>query len=464
MPIDDIYGAPFRMALSAQQVDNQADMNRFRMRMAEEAAQRDAEKFALDKESAQMKNEAQRFALETARKNAPVMQQTAAQTAQNQLAAAREQDAVFAYRADPDNLMRRLRYGGQVSPEEETKLAAEVFGKVDAPDYAPPDMRQFAMEQPETEDDKQWYRGFRLEKQAEAQAAAKRGGKSGRFEAKDAVTMYGDMFLPLLKKRYPDMKDGELKTMLNSVCFKYAGIVNSENYNDMTPEQKSRLPQILVGGSSMEDEAADSETAIRIYGNQFANMSDKDKQKVLDMLKAFNVYRKQFREKNYDRNSPEYLSGLRELEKKWLAMANEKNFGNWRDTYSDLKSPIYDELADVEYDHTLKELQAAEAAMMKDYPRWYGWVKKNQDTIISDGTAPFMYNIMSMPRQLVGESVVKYRDAKIFFGKDRAEALYPEAAQYVEEFIPRLKKIQALRDALSDREAWKKANRERKSI
>lgn len=272
MAIAEMYGAPFRLALAAEEADRRAANDRFRMEMAQEANQRERERWEMEK------------------KNAPAVQELAALTLQNQIDAARRQGDVNAYLADMDNPMRRLRYGLQVSPEEETKLAAGLFGKVDAPDYAPPDMRQYAMEQPETEDDKRWLRGFRLTREAQRQAAARaaRGSRwtgMGKADAAAAVAMYGDIYLPLLKKQYPDMSKDEMNVMLTSACLKHAAITADPGYQKMSPEDRAQVPQRIIGGNGAQGDEFNAEYYTGRYGSYYTKLDNDAKTRLHNAAK-----------------------------------------------------------------------------------------------------------------------------------------------------------------------------------
>lgn len=139
------------------------------------------------------------------------------------------------------------------------------------------------------------------------------------------------------------------------------------------------------------------EQAEELYGAQYRDMSDKDKKKLEVMLTEFSAKQKAFEEQKYPHGSIKELNALRELEEYWRQMANEAGFGNWGDTYSDVKSPIFNKLHHADYAVHLKELREREKALDKKNPRFVDFVKRHPN-VSGDEAKKYSIAIGDVPR------------------------------------------------------------------
>lgn len=445
MAIAEMYGAPFRLALAAQESDRRARREQFQMELAQVADQREREKFALAMENARRQNKMADFQMELARKNAPIMEQVAALEAKNKLTSAQNAADVnaFVLRDRALDPARKLRYGIPLAAKEQ-EAAVRRTGFIPAGPLSIPTFTvDPALTRPETEDDRQWIRGLRLMQHAEAQAAAKARGTRGIFamDLKGQKAMLKNELLPHLEKYYGERS----KEYLDGLTEQLAQFVNSEQYQSMTPQERAKVPAALVKNfwyrnASQKDrsEFEERETENRLAGlylKQWDQSADDDRKAVKSAYSKYSTAAKTLEDDlasgEVKRGSKDHLTRLREIDEAW----NEaKGIGKF-------KSPVYNELLHLEYDLTLKELQAAEAALMRDYPRWYGAVKdKYGDTAIGGLGGKFRYyDVYRSP-------------AAYYVNRD------PESRDFFDNFIPRLKEVQALRDALTAREGWIKQN------
>lgn len=456
MAIAEMYGAPFRLALAAEEADRRAANDRFRMEMMREANRRERERW------------------EQAQKNAPAAQELAAATLRNQIEAQKDQEAFRFYRDRDTDLdaERKLRFGIPLTPEDRDTITKMSVGmdnfQLGPANYPVPkfnfdptsleDARRFVMQTPETEDDKRWLRGFRLAREAQEQAAAKRGGRGTlAMERKDMHALMKNELMPHLTKFYGD----KAKDYLDGMTEQLAQIENSEQYQSMTPQERAKVPAALVknfwyrnASQKERSEFEERETEDRLSGlylKQWANADDDDRKSVKSAYSKYSpaaeALEKDLATGKVARGSAEHLQRLREIDKAWNGA---KGIGKF-------KSPVYNELLHLEYDHVLKELQAAEAEMMRDYPRWYKAVKNKHGEIAIDRLGgKFGYSFMRVAPPPADERSSSQGSEIVYGMRDLIKS--NEDTEFYQKFIPRLRKIQKLRDALKAREGWIEQN------
>lgn len=243
------------------------------------------------------------------------------------------------------------------------------------------------------------------------------------------------LFNSAVAKGTIDPEKAKSKEIIEAATNIYNNAKNSGQ--DITPQQafnmaagiKDQLPTI-------------SEQAEKLYGAQYNDLDDADKKKLELMLTKFSAAKNSFDKKNYPKGSAEELKKLRELEEYWRQMANAAGFGNWFDTYSDVKSPIFERLQHADYAAVHDEMLAREKALAEKYPRYFAWAKNNPGV-----------SIRNYENYLVSPDEYTY----IAAGRDTQRT----PPKYYLDFKNEMLKIQELRDHLRKLEGRIENNKNR---
>lgn len=201
-----------------------------------------------------------------------------------------------------------------------------------------------------------------------------------------------------------------------------------------------------------------SEQAKNLYGTQYNDLGDKDKEKLEAMLTKFSKLKQDFEDAKYSKGSIEELNALRELEEQWRQMANISGFGNWLDTYSDVKSPIFDRLQHADYAVNFQDLQEREKSLSEKYPRYFKWAKDNPNIAIRNYAkylvAPEEYEETTMNMSVPNDSSPTPMRINI-------PVKTKKVPQYFQDFQNEMFKLQQLRNHLVELEKRINANKNR---
>lgn len=446
-----------RFAMNVERMRDAAEQRQSRR----EAESRREQLFQLSLADAKRKNEIaardHAFTLD----NLDKAQQLARIKTDNALAAARDAQNLLAYqKRDYDPLAEGLgsiRAGQSFSqlPADQKEAVTMHFGEHGAVDGSGTVMdndtvRSFALN-PDASGKFDRFQGLRnLEWRGALTSSAtagvgKKGNKTGKTSAGD-FSLYADLFTPTYNRLLAENmipKGADRKE-----TFQAAASIYTASEGKLTPEQALRQALGVVTPLST--------SGSEVLGAMYNDRDEDDKKEIDFILAEFDKKLKKSGIEKLHRGSKEYINTLRDLNTWWDAAMRTRGANdnlNWKIAKfgtgkADVKSPVYNLLLETEYDDIYATLLKKEKELSKKYEKWYKWVKNPANATGIDSA--------KMRRNLISEFASPNASRQHYpapYPKRSLDLRSQEMINYEDDFIPALKEIQSLRDALVEREA-----------